>query len=710
MNQSKAAKRVKLLKRFLREWNKQYFSTTQNPEITEAARDQLKKELLELEIAYPDLSTPDSPTQRVGAPLSGKLPQIPHQTRKFSLQDIFEFHELQEFEKRLQRIIPHTKFEYFCELKIDGLNIAVRYENGHFRRALTRGDGLIGEDVSHTIRTIAELPLQLPLPLNFEISGEVFLPKKVFRNLNQNLAQANQQRKQNKQPALPLFANPRNAAAGAVRQLDPQIAASRNLAILFYTLGQNNLSTLASAAIPAPQTQAAVLALFRKLNLPVSPCWKLCQNLTEIKEFFTKWETERENLPFEIDGLVIKVNSLATQAQLGTTAKSPRGMLAWKFPAQQTSTIIQQIETQVGRTGTLTPVAILRPVKVAGSLVSRATLHNFDEIKRKDVRIGDTVVIQKAGDIIPEVLQVIPKLRPPNSPPFAEPKTCPVCETPIERQSAAVARRCPNPQCAAIHRENFEHFVSKNALAIEGLGQKVLESLFEAALIEDVADLFLLTTEELLTLPLFQTKRAENLIAALQKAQQVKLERLLFGLGIRFVGEVGAQNIAQKFWETANQKTASAPLNSPPNNLVNFYRWAANQSQEDWLEIEGSGASVAVSLATWFRTAKNLELLKKLARVGVKLKPPEKHSTQLAGQTFVLTGTLPTFSRAAAKDLIKKLGGRIASSVSRQTAFVLAGQNPGAKLKQAQKLEIPLLTEEEFKKMVEAAEKREQTQ
>lgn len=681
MDEKQARERIKKLKDWLLDWNQKYFAG-EPTEISESARDRLKRELEELEKEFPQFATADSPTRRVGAPIAGKLPKITHKTRKMSLADVFTIQELQEWEERIQKFVPNETIEYFCELKIDGLNVAVWYEQGEFKRALTRGDGVIGEDITHSIRTVGNLPLRLAEKIDLEVSGEVFLPKKDFEKINAEICAKNLELKKAEKKELSEFANPRNAAAGSVRQLDPAIAASRNLQIFFYTLGQNSLAR-------PPQKQSEVLALFAQLGLPVSQFHKLLFKISEIEKLFQKWGSEREKLPFDIDGVVVKVDSLEQQARMGATAKAPRGMIALKFPAAQVSTVIENVEIQVGRTGALTPVALLRPVAVAGSIVARATLHNFDEIEKKDIRVGDTVVIQKAGDIIPEVVSVIHELRPTNSHKIARPKICPVCDSPVEKTEGEVALRCPNPDCGAIHFEKFRHFVSKAALDIDGLGEKVVAELLDKNLVEDIADLFLLTKDELLELPLFQEKRADNLISALEKAKKVQLAKLLFGFGIRFAGEVAAAEIAKEF------------QNSGDKSLADFVAFAKNKKIESWSEIEGVGEKVAESLVAWFAAPANLELLAKLQKVGVEIIHEQKAPQKLGGKTFVVTGSLENFSRQGIKDTIKKFGGRVASTISTKTDFLIAGESAGSKLKKAGELGIKVLSEAEFQKMLD---------
>ena len=687
MGKNQARERIQKLKKWLQEWNQKYFTGSGETKVSEGARDQLKRELEELEKEFPEFITADSPTQRVGAPLSGKLPKITHKTRKMSLGDIFSIAELREWGERIRKFIPLEKPEYFCELKIDGLNVAAWYENGEFQKAITRGDGLIGEDISHAIRTITSIPLQLSEPATLEISGEVFMPRVAFGKLNAEISQKNIVRKKDGKKEISEFANPRNAAAGSVRQLNPAIAASRDLAMFFYTLGENNLQN-------PPRTQAEVLTRFEKLGLPVSPYHRLVHEISEIEKLFNSWKSQRDSLSFDIDGVVVKVNSLAQQAKMGFTSKSPRGMIAFKFPAEQVSTVVENIEIQVGRTGVLTPVAILRPIAVAGSTVSRATLHNFEEMERKDVRIGDTAVIQKAGDIIPEIISVIRDLRPRYSKKIAAPENCPICDSKVSKDKNEVALRCLNSKCGAIHREMFEHFVSKSALEIDGLGEKVIASLIENNLAEDVADLFLLEKDELMQLPLFQEKRVENLIDSLQKAKKVRLEKLLFGLGIRFVGEVSATEIAREF------RVQHSSIQHVAYSLANFAIWAKSKTLEEWLETEGIGEKVARSLQNWFAEENNLHLLQKLEKVGVEIIREEKSPQKLFGKIFVVTGSLENYSRQGIKDTIKKLGGKVSSAVSVKTDFLLAGGGGGSKLKKAGELGVKVIGEKEFERMI----------
>ena len=682
MDKKQVSERIKKLRGFLKKWNAEYFSGSGENEISESARDRLKRELEELEQKFPEFATGDSPTRRIGAPISGKLPKIVHKTRKMSLGDVFTIDELREWGKRVQKFVPGESLEYFAELKIDGLNVAAWYENGKFARAITRGDGSVGEDITHAIRTISNLPLELPEKIDLEISGEVFLAKKDFELINKNIRQKNVELRRRGNKEISEFANPRNAAAGSVRQLDPSVAASRNLQIFFYTLGQNSIQN-------PPRKQSKVLEFFTKMGLSISKFHEKVSEISAIGKLFEEWGSEREKLPFDIDGIVVKINSLEQQSKMGATAKSPRGMIALKFPAEQVSTVVENLEIQVGRTGALTPVAILRPVAVAGSTVSRATLHNFDEIEKKDVRVGDTVVIQKAGDIIPEVISVIRELRPENSAKISRPKKCPVCGSAVREISGEVALRCPNSKCGAIHFEKFRHFVSKSALDIDGLGEKVIAELLDKKLVEDVADLFSLQKNELLALPLFQKKRADNLIFALAEAKKCRLEKLLFGFGIRFAGEVAASEIAREFGNLGG------------GNLSDFVEFAKNKNFDGWAEVEGVGEKVAESLFEWFADSQNLELLQKLKKAGVELVVEKFAPQKLSGKIFVVTGTLQNFSRVGAKDAIKKFGGKVASSISAKTDFLVAGENAGSKLKKAGEAGIKVLSEFDFQKMLD---------
>ncbi len=681
MDKNTAKERIIKLKKWLSEWNQAYFLENRE-ETSEGARDQLKKELTELEERYPELVTPDSPTQRVGAPLSGKLPKVPHQTRKMSLADVFTAGELTDWEERIAKFVPGETVEYLCELKLDGLNVVLWYEKGRLTRALTRGDGVIGEDITHTIRTLPSIPLTLSQPVTVEVSGEIFMPRQAFTRLNAKLKKQNLELKKAGKRELTEFANPRNAAAGTVRQLDPSVAAGRELAMFFYHLGEHDL-------VDPPQSQQGVLEKLKQLGLPVSPYYALEQSPADVLQIVAKWKKLRDKLPFDVDGVVVKVNSLAAQQRMGSTAKAPRGMVAYKFPAEQTSTVITDIQIQVGRTGALTPVAILRPVQVAGSTVSRATLHNADEIAKKDVRIGDTVVLQKAGDIIPEVVEVIKKLRTGKERKFIFPTVCPVCGTKAVRPEGEVAYRCPNSGCGAIHQEMLEHFVSKGALDIDGLGPKVIAALIEANLVEDVADLFTLAEGDLLELPLFQDKRVMNLLESLKQAKKVSLARLLFGLGIRFVGEVSAGDIAREF-----------RIQNLEFSLGCFVNWARTLGKETWSEIEGVGTKVAESLAEWFADPKNLALLAKLEKVGVELKVEEQAIQKFTGKVFVITGTLERYSRQGIKDTIKKYGGKVSSSISSQTSYLVAGEAAGSKLKKAEELGVKVLSESEFEELI----------
>jgi len=662
-----AAPRIEKLRAKIRELNYQYFVLDESP-VSEAVRDSLKRELIELETAFPDLITPDSPTQRVGSVLSGRFAKVQHKSRKWSLKDAFSGEELQEWAERLDRFLPGEVFEFVCELKIDGLNVTVWYEEGKLVKAVTRGNGREGEDITHTIRTIKSLPLVLREPVTMEVSGEVFMPKASFDRIKEE------------------FANPRNAAAGTVRQLDPQVAESRDLDIFFYSLGENNLDD-------PPQSQTGVLETLQRVGLKVNTQFGAVKTIEEVIEFCESWTETRKDQGYEIDGVVVKVDSKAQNQALGYTGKAPRYAIAYKFPAEQATSRVLDIVIQVGRTGALTPVAHLEPTFVDGSTVSRATLHNQDEIERKDVRIGDTVIIQKAGDIIPEVVEVMTDLRTGDEQKFIFPKVCPVCEGMVERPEGEAVARCTNPRCFAIERERLIHFVSKGALNIDGLGEKIIDQLLEAELVADPADFFTLTKDDFLLLELFKEKRAHKVVEAIAAARTTTLPRFLFGLGIRHVGEQSSELIAQYLGEE--------------QTLIQIGEKARAVTLEEWADIDGIGEIVAQSLYDWFNHDDHQHLLEKLQKNGLIIGAPQngRISQRLDGKTFVITGTLST-SRDYFKDLIKRHGGHVSGSVSAKTNYLLAGENAGSKREKATELGVPILEENAFYEMI-GEEKRE---
>ncbi len=690
VSHAQAAERLNKLKKLIQEWNFHYF--VENKSIfSEAARDDLKQELIALESLYPDLITPDSPSQRVGSVLSGRLPKHPHLTRKWSLSDIFSWEELQDWEDRLKRLLPQAKWQYFCELKIDGLNVSLHYEKGKLIRALTRGDGVNGEDITHTIKTLYGVPLTLSEPWTMEVSGEVYMPQKSFEKLNMTLQKAGEE----------AFSNPRNAAAGSVRQLDPAIAAARDLNMFVYTLGQNNLPH-------HPATQEKVLSLLKKLGFSTSPHTHLGSDLKSVHKFYLHINKIRPKLPFHIDGIVVKVNELQIQEQAGFTAKTPRALAAYKFTAEEASTIVEGVTVQIGRTGALTPVAELRPVDLAGSTVKRATLHNKSEILRKDIRIGDTVIIHKAGDVIPEIIRVLPELRTGKEKPFHFPTTCPNCHSATIEENEGTIVRCTNKSCFAQHREQLIHASSKKAFDIDGMGPQVIDQLLERDLITDIADFFLLKAEDLATLPLFKEKKITKLLEAALAAKHITLARLLFALGIRHIGEETARDIAifahqhvakeqvQKYEDTYNRtEKASAKLHP----LIEFL---STVTEADLLSISGFGEETSKSFVAWWQDKDHQHLIEKLSSVGVRITALElyhaKKQTFFTDKTFVITGTLTNFGREQAKEQILSLGGIIQSAISSKTNYLLCGEDPGGKLKKAQALGVQILSESDFMK------------
>ncbi len=678
MTKAQAQKRIQKLKEQLAEIDYAYY-VLDKPLVSDAVRDSLKDELEKLEAQYPDLITPDSPTQRIGGKALGKFVKVRHQTPKYSLEDVFDWQEVLDFDAKVKRLLnlpSQQDIDYSCELKIDGLNISCYYEHGLFVRAVTRGDGITGEDVTHSVKTIRSLPLKLRQPLTLEVGGEIYMPKQSFVQLNQ----------QAQKEGRPAFANPRNAAAGSIRQLDPQVAAQRDLHIFFYALNQPEPTQLKLSS------QFELLNFLRQLGLPVERHFIKIKGIQAAQKFFKQIEAQRRKLSFEIDGIVIKVDNLSWQKKLGRTAKIVRWAVAYKFAAEQATTVVEDIQVQVGRTGALTPVAHLRPVRLAGSTVSRATLHNQDEIERLDVRIGDTVVVQKAGDIIPEIVKVLPKLRTGIEKKFHMPKKCPACGSPVIRQSGEAVHRCSNPDCFAQQREKLYHFVSRPAFNIEGLGPKIIDQLLAQGLIEDPADLFSLTAGDLQPLERFAEKSAHNLIQAIQAASQVTPARLLYALGIRNVGE-----------QTANDLINYLNTHGYQLNTSNFIQVFQQLSLEDLTRIKDIGPVVAKSIYDYFHQPAHIKLIQKLFHNGVKLLQPvqaSRSSQPLTGQTFVLTGTLDSLTREQAKQKIIALGGRVSSSVSKQTDYVVVGDNPGSKYDKAKQLGVKIIHEPEFLKLI----------
>lgn len=719
MDRTHAEKRIAKLREEILKLNRAYF-IEDKPLASEDVRDALKQELIALETRFPDLITPDSPTQRVGAPLDGRLPKVPHLTPKESLSDIFEKEALEEWTDQMRRALGNEarNFVYLCELKIDGLNISLIYEREEkdrryvYRRAVTRGNGVEGEDVTHTVRTIESLPLSFslerhggkPAPRFVEISGEVYMTKAALKKLNAHLSEAEK------------FANPRNAAAGSVRQLDPKVAAARDLRLFCYAVDAGSLEVLGIA------TQEDLMAFLEEHGFPVERSRALVKSLKDVQAFYERVRKERDRLPFDIDGIVVKVNDRRLQRDLGSTAKAPRWARAYKFPAERKTAVVKDIVLQVGRTGAVTPVAHLTPVRLAGTTVTRATLHNADEIARLDVRLGDTVVVRKAGDIIPEVMETLPDLRPEGSKPFRFPKKCPSCGTQLVREEDEVALRCPNPRCGAVRLERIEHFASRHAMNIEGLGKETVEALVNAGLVTDPADVYDLTLEDLLTLPLFQEKKAGNLLLAIERGKRVPLERFLFALGIRHVGRETADLLARRLpWPThaltvrekksitkaqislfAEEETTTEIRGIRMGDILKTLRAA---SAEELGGIHGIGDVNAETIAAWVKDEENQALLRKFETAGLVCLQPEGGAIPqiFAGKTFVITGTLPTLSREAARQMIKDRGGNVSGSVSKKTDYLLLGENPGTKLDDAKKFGTQVLDEEKFLKMTKGS-------
>ncbi|EEP3909985.1 NAD-dependent DNA ligase LigA [Listeria monocytogenes] len=655
-------KRYEELINILDQYSYDYY-VIDNPTVEDAEYDQKMQELLKIEEAHPEWVTPESPSKRVGGEVLEGFKKVAHDTPMLSLANAFNQEDLANFDRRIRDKVGDD-IAYMCELKIDGLAVSLQYENGKYKQGATRGDGTIGEDITANLRTIRSIPMKLQKDYSIEVRGEAFMPKRSFQKLNEIREEEGQM----------LFANPRNAAAGSLRQLDTKIAASRNLDIFLYAV--------ADFGEMGVETHSAGLDMLETLGLKVNKERRLCNSLEEVYAYIEEWTEKRAGLAYDIDGIVLKLNNLEQQRQMGNTVKSPRWSIAYKFPAEEVPTKLLDIELNVGRTGVITPTAVLEPVRVAGTTVSRASLHNEDLITEKDIRIGDTVLIKKAGDIIPEVIKSITEKRSGSEEPFHMPKNCPACDSELVRLEEEVALRCINPKCPAQIKEGLIHFVSRNAMNIDGLGEKVIIQLFSQHLIKDVADLFFLSKEKLLELERMGEKSVTNLLASIQASKQNSLEKLLFGLGIRHVGAKAAKSLAIHFDTMDNLKVAD---------------------KETLTSINDIGEKMADSIVTYFANEEVHDLLEELKRAGVnmtytgpKLEDMSEEELVFAGKTVVLTGKLEKLTRNDAKALIESLGGNVSGSVSKKTDVVVAGSDAGSKLAKAEELAIPIWSEEDL--------------
>lgn len=652
--------------------------------ISPEALDSLKQEIAELEAKYPELVTPDSPTQVVAGAPAPFLRKVKHAVTQWSFNDAFTEEDIVAFDTRVRKMSGGVP-SYDLELKIDGLKIVLTYERGILMTAATRGDGTVGEDVTHNIRTIASVPQKLSRPINVIVEGEVYLTRSGFAELNRKRRSMGDEE----------FANPRNAAAGSIRQLDPKVAADRPLGVFFYDVAQT------SEVFPPSQSEE--LEYLTKLGFPVNPEHAHVETVTDIQAYWQKWQGEaRERVDYQIDGIVLKVESKAIQETLGYTGKAPRFGIAYKFPAEQATTVVEDVQVQIGRTGALTPVAHLCPVRIAGTTVSRATLHNFDEIKRLGVRIGDTVILQKAGDIIPEIVSVIEGMRTGKEKKIPLPKRCPICDAVVEKRTIggrdgeeeSAALYCSNTRCFAIEKEYLIHAVSKKGLDIPGLGEKIIELLMNEGLVKNIADIFGLTAGDLAPLERFAEKSATKLSDAIANAKTVTLSKFLFALGIHHVGEETAELLVQSFLPRLHADNVVTP-----KAVGTFFR---SLTIDEIVAVKGIGESVADTLSAWFATKDHQTLIVELTREGVVILLPQvrKQAGRFVGQTFVLTGELISFTRDEAKAIIKERGGSVSSSVSRKTNYVVVGGDPGSKFTEAKKLGVPIVEEQAFRTMM----------
>jgi DNA ligase (NAD+) len=672
-NMAKAAtasikKEIEELREKLR-YHEYRYHVLDDPEISDAAYDKLLAKLKALEGAHPELVTPDSPTARVGAPPRAGFQTFRHSRPMLSLDNAFSFDALRDFDRRVREGIGRGEIEYIAEHKFDGLSVSLIYEEGVLMRGVTRGDGTTGEDVTPNVRTIRSIPLRIAdetfkkvkMPRSFEVRGEVIMTRKSFEAMN----------RQQEQNGGKVFANARNAAAGAVRTLDSSVTAQRNLDFFAYYLLRDG-----KAALPK---HSESLEALKTLRFRASDDWKLCDGIEEVIRYCNSWDAKREKLPYEIDGVVVKVNSLALQNELGFTSKSPRWAIAFKYPARQETTVVKDIQVNVGRTGVLTPWTLLEPVQIGGVTVSRSTLHNMDEVERLGVQIGDTVLVERAGEVIPHVLKVVKEGK--DRRPFRMPKNCPECGSKIHRVEGEVAYRCLNSACPAKRRESLLHYAGRHAMNIDGLGEKIVDQLVEKNMVKDLADLYSLKLDEVAELERMAEKSAQNLLDEIEASKKNSLSRLIYALGILFVGERTGQLLAEHF--SSLDELAAA-------------------SQEQLEEVPEVGPKVANSIVQFFSEPANLQLVKKLEKAGVRPKVVKREvkSDKLAGQAFVFTGGLEHRSREDAGELVKQHGGKVAGSVSKKTDYVVVGSDPGSKYDKAKELGVPILSEAEFEKLI----------
>ena len=663
--------RLRKLREEIEYHNYRYY-VLDDPVISDVEFDSLMKELISLEDEHPELVTEDSPTQRVGALPITAFVQVVHRSPMMSLANTYSLQELKAFDVRVRKALPGETVEYVAELKIDGLAVSLTYEDGYFARGATRGDGTRGEDVTHNLKTIRSIPMRLRhgSSVTVDVRGEVFMPGREFRKLNEERRLSGDA----------LFANPRNAAAGSLRQMDPKITAARQLDIFAYGIGDVSGVTLT--------TQMEVLDFLGKSGFRVNPNVRLCQNIDEVMDYAKSWNEKREDIDYDIDGVVVKVNSLEQQARLGATARTPRWATAYKFPAKQGTTVVKDIIVQVGRTGALTPVALLEPVELAGSVVARATLHNEDIIRSKDIRIGDTVVVEKGGDIIPEVVKVITDKRTGNEREFRMPTTCPECGSDVIRAEGEVASRCAGEACPAQIREGIIFFASRNAMDIEGMGPQLVSQLLQSGLIRGFDDIYSLRFEDLVELERMGEKSAQNLLDAIRNSKRRPLHRLINALGIRHVGERTARDLAVHFGSMDKLSEAT---------------------YDELMGIPEVGPKVAESVVTFFKNTRNVEALRALQAQGVNMVEDTRtlssqKTNYFTGKTVVFTGALERFTRKEGEDAILASGGKASGSVGKNTDYVIAGKDPGSKYNKAKSLGVTVLTEEEFERMLKGDE------